>query len=95
MPRTFYDNSKRTKINISFDIELLGKIDEYAKNNYMSRTAVITQACTQLVMAQEVTRALSKLAISMQRIADTQEIDEQSKKELESFKALAYFLAEK
>lgn len=94
MPRAIYDSDK-TKINISFDRELLGKIDEYAKNNYMSRTAVIKQACTQLVMAQEVTQALSKLALSMQRIADTQEIDEQSKKELESFKAIAYFLAQK
>lgn len=94
MPKAINDNGK-TKINIAFDVELLDKIDEYAKNNYMSRTAVIKQACTQLVMAQEVTQALSKLALSMQRIADTQQIDEQSKKELESFKTLAYFLAEK
>lgn len=94
MSKANNDNGK-TKINISFDTELLGKIDEYAKNNYMSRTAVIKQACTQLVMAQEVTQALRQLAFSMQRIADTQQIDEQSKKELEGFKALAYLLADK
>ena len=36
------------KVNISLDDELMKRLDDYADRNYMSRSGLISLACTQI-----------------------------------------------
>lgn len=77
------------KFQVSMDDELFAKIEDYADRNYTTRSGAISLACNQLVMADEVQRAIRTMALAMKRIAESNEIDEQSKEELKSFEMLA------
>ena len=77
------------KIMISVDDELLKKVDDYADQNYMSRSAVFQQGANQILRTDEMSRAIVNLSIAMQRVADTGEMDEKTRKEVEDMKALA------
>lgn len=70
------------RIQISIDDELAVRIDEYAAKNYLTRSGLISLACTQFLQSNEAVLALSQLAVSMQKIADTGNIDEETQQEL-------------
>lgn len=80
------------KINISLDDELVDRIDNYADKTYMSRSGLISLACTQYLNAQEMILAINGLSAAMRKIAAMGEIDEQSRKELEDFERVAKIL---
>jgi len=77
------------KLSISLDDKLLARVDEYAAHNYTSRSGCISYALTQMLTADEVARALSSLALTMAKISENSCIDEQSRKELQEFAAVA------
>lgn len=83
------------KVQISIDDALLAKIDQYADANYMSRSGFISLATSQYLHGADTVNAVKELSVCMRRIADNGNIDEQSKKDLEDFEALARLLAEK
>lgn len=76
------------KVNISFDDELIARIDNYSDRNYMTRSGFISFACTQLLAAEEVKYAIKDLSIAMRKIADTGKIDDESKQQLEDFERI-------
>lgn len=80
------------KIQVSLDDELLKRIDNYADDNYMSRSGLITLATTQFLNANEVTKAIVSLNTSMQKIAETGKLDPETMEQLEDWQRLANLL---
>lgn len=71
------------KINISIDDELLAKVEALADEMYMSKSGFISFACTQLVMQNSMVLAVNNLSVAMMKIAESNEIDEETRQQLE------------
>lgn len=80
------------KVTITLDDELMQRVDSYADENYMSRSGLISLACTQFLNSADVTKAVKDMALAMRKIADKGEIDEESKQQLEDFERLSKML---
>jgi metal-responsive CopG/Arc/MetJ family transcriptional regulator len=83
------------KVGIALDDELMKRIDAYADENYMSRSGLISLACTQFLNAADVTKAIKDMALAMRKIADTGNIDNETMKQLEDFERLSKILVGK
>lgn len=80
------------KLGIALDDELLARIDRYADENYMSRSGLISLACTQFLNASEVTMAIKDLALSVRKIADNNMVDHDTLEQLEDFERMSKLL---
>lgn len=76
------------KIQISVDDDLLSRIDECADKRYMSRSGFIAQACLQVVHQDEIVSAINRVSYAVMKAAENNELDEQTKKELEQFEIM-------
>lgn len=85
----------KIKVNITFDEELLARIDEHSDDNYMSRSGVVNLAVAQYLNAVQVQKAFVDMSVSMRKIADNNEVDAESMSQLEDFERLAKMLMEK
>lgn len=83
------------KVNISFDEELLQRIDDFADRNYMSRSGLISYAVTQYLNQSQVIDYIKDLSIAMRKIADTGKVDHETMEQLEDFERLSKFLVGK
>ena len=79
----------KIKVNITLDEELMRRVDEYAEENYLNRSSLVSLATTQFLNAADVTKAIKEMAFAMRKIADSGEIDEQTKRDLEDFERLS------
>ncbi len=70
------------KVQVSMDNALLKRVDQYADDNYMSRSALVTLALTQFLNSQEVKIALKDIAICTRKIADTGAVDSETQQKL-------------
>lgn len=73
------------KVQISIDDELLEKLDVCADEMYMSRSGFISYSVAQIVNSSLMMKAIKDMAITMRIIAESGEIDEESKKQIEEF----------
>ena len=80
------------KLGITLDDELVKRMDEYADNNYMSRSGLLSLAVTQYLNAADVSQAIKDMALAMRKIADNGEIDDETRGQLEDFERVAKFL---
>lgn len=80
------------KVNVTLDDELLSRIDSYADKNYMSRSGLISLACTQFLVQAEAQLAIKEMAVAMRKIADTGKIDDVARSQLEDFERIAKML---
>jgi len=80
------------KITISLDDDLVKRADNYADENYMSRSGLISIALTQYLNSADVTRAIKDLAFAMRKIADNGVVDEDTQRQLEDFERLSKML---
>lgn len=80
------------KINISLDEELVKRIEDYADRNYMSRSGCISFACTQFLNQEDAARAVTDLAVTMRKIADSGKVDNHTREKLEDFERIANML---
>jgi len=76
------------KLNISIDDELMQKVDAYIKQNYMSRSGFFSMLANQHFQALQVTDSLKDITLSIRKVADTNEIDDETQKKLEDFERL-------
>lgn len=83
------------KINITLNDELVSRIDNYADNNYMSRSGLISLACTQFLNAYEVTNSLIEMTLAVKKIADTGKLDKETLEQLEDFERISKMLSGK
>lgn len=77
------------KIQVSLDDELVKRIDDYADNNYMSRSGLVSFAVTQFLNSADVSTAIKELAFCMRKIADTGKVDHETVERLEDFERLS------
>ena len=82
----------KIKVNITLDEELMRRVDEYAEENYLNRSSLVSLATTQFLNAADVTKAIKDMAFAMRKIADSGEIDYETKRELEDFERLSRML---
>jgi metal-responsive CopG/Arc/MetJ family transcriptional regulator len=80
------------KVNVSLDDELMVRIDNYADNNYMSRSGFISLACTQYLNSMEAMMLVKDMALAMRKIADSGTVDDATIKQLEDFERISKFL---
>ena len=80
------------KVQITLDDELMKKIDNYADENYMSRSGLIGLACSQYLISFQVNTAITNMAIAMRKIADEGQIDSDTQRELEDFERICKML---
>ena len=73
------------KINISLDDELVARCDRYAKENYLSRSGLLSIALTQYLNQYEIILAIKDLNLAMRKIAEDKKIDDDSMMKLEDF----------
>ena len=81
------------KVQITLDDALVSRLDEYAEDNYLSRSGCISLAITQYLNSADVTKAIKDLAISMRKIADTGKVTAEQMEQLEDMERLAKMLA--
>lgn len=82
----------KIKVNITLDEELMRRVDEYAEENYLNRSSLVSLATTQFLNSADVTKAIKDMAFSMRKIADNGEIDDETRRELEDFERLSRML---
>lgn len=80
------------KVQVSLDDELMKRIDEYADQNYMSRSGLISLAATQFLNAADVTKAIIDMSLCMRKIADTGKVDHETMEHLEDLERLSKML---
>ena len=83
------------KVGITLDDNLVARIDEFADENYMSRSGLISLACTQYLNTAEVTHAIKEMALCMRKIADSGKIDHETMEQLKDFERLSKMLVVK
>lgn len=76
------------RVNMTLNDELLERIDNYAKSNYMSRSSVVSFACNQFLVANELQSLMVDMKRALQKIADCGTVSEEQMKELEKFEML-------
>lgn len=82
------------KVQMSLNEDLVARADKYAKANYMTRSALVTTALKQFLLASELSSVLTEMSVCMRKIADTGSIDESTKKDIEELELLAKMLVE-
>jgi metal-responsive CopG/Arc/MetJ family transcriptional regulator len=77
------------KVQISINDELLERADNFADENYMSRSGLIAQALNQYLTQAEVAIAVKNMALSLRKIADTGQLDDEAIKQFEDYERIA------
>lgn len=81
------------KVQISMDDALVDRLDLYAGRNYMSRSGLISLACTQFLNSSDAILAVKDIALAIRKIADAGEIDDETRCKLEDFERLAKMIS--
>lgn len=80
------------KINITMNDELLERLDKHAKEQFTTRSGLISLACTQYLNQLEAMNLLRLMSTAMQRIAETGTIDEEAKQQIDDFERICKML---
>lgn len=80
------------KVQITLDDALMQRADNYADENYMSRSGLVSLALVQYLNTVETTRAVKDIAICIRKIADTGKLDHDTMEKLEDFERFAKIL---
>lgn len=73
------------KVTISVNDELMERIDNYADENFMSRSGFITFACNEYLKQQEVFKLVRQMSYTMNLIAEKGEVDAEVLAQLEQY----------
>lgn len=82
------------KINITLDDKLLSRLDTYADENYMSRSGLISLACTQYLNSADIVRVVKEMGVAINKIADMGGLDEDTQKQIEDLGRTMKFLVQ-
>lgn len=82
------------KMQISLDEKLVERIDNYADENYMSRSGLISLACTQYLNSADVVRVVKEMGIAINKIADMGGLDDDTQKQIEDLGRTMKFLVQ-
>lgn len=76
------------KVTITMDDDLLARVDAHAKKTYNTRSGYIAQTCARDLAQMELLRSINDIAISIRKVADTGDMDAETKKKLDDFETL-------
>lgn len=79
----------KIKVQITMNEELLNDVDDYCDKLYMNRSWLITHAVTQFINQQKVLDALVNVSYAVKKCADSGNIDDDTKREIEAFETLS------
>lgn len=83
------------RVNMTLNNELLERIDNYAKSNYMNRSSVVSFACNQFLISNELQSLLVDMKRALQTIANKETITDEQLKELEKFENICDLMTKK
>lgn len=61
------------KVNLTFPPELIHRIDDYCKRNYLTRSGFVQMVCTSFLNADRMTKAMEEMTALVRKMADEQE----------------------
>ena len=70
------------KVNITFNDELMKRVDDFAEQNYMTRSGLISYATTQFLNGAQMMTAIQEMAVCMRKIADNGTVDDETMEKL-------------
>lgn len=71
------------KISISLDDGLIDRIDRAAEMSYISRSGLISVACTQYINSTELIYSVNEMALCFRKIAEQGAVDDETYAKLE------------
>lgn len=71
------------RINVTMPEDLISRLDEYAQENHVSRSALICMASSQFLMAHEMRSTLREIKNAMKSIAETKDLTEEQSKQMD------------
>lgn len=80
------------KVNVTLQDELVSRIDNFADENYMSRSGFLTLAAVQYLNTQDTMRLIRDMSLAMRKIADTGTVDSEVMAQLEDFERFSKML---
>lgn len=80
------------KVNVTLQDELVSRIDNFADENYMSRSGFLTLAAVQFLNTQDTMRLIRDMSLAMRKIADTGTVDSEVMAQLEDFERFSKML---
>lgn len=83
------------KVQITLDDELMHRIDAYADENYMTRSGLISFSCVQFLNQQEVFSLVKQMSVTLQKIAETGNVDAETRRELDDYERLCRMIVGK
>jgi metal-responsive CopG/Arc/MetJ family transcriptional regulator len=78
----------KEKVQITMETDLLKEVDDYCECNYLNRSWMVSQACLQVINQQKMVDALTNVSIAMRTISDNGTLDDETRKELETFETM-------
>ena len=76
------------KVQITLDDKLMERIDCYADENYMSRSGLISVACTKFLNEADAIAAIKNVSFAIRKIADEGKLDDDTRHQLEDFERI-------
>lgn len=80
------------KLSISLEDKLLAEMDAFAKEHYMTRSALIACSCTQYMAAVNATRAVKDIAKALRTAADKNELSPELRQQIDKYEQLSIAL---
>ena len=81
------------KVNITCNDDLMKRVDAYAERNYLSRSGLFTIAVTQYLNSVEIVNSVTDMTVSLRKIADNNEIDDETLEKLKDFERICRAVA--
>ena len=82
------------KVNFTIRDELMKRADKYAKDNYMSRSGLISLALSEFLNAREMASAVPRISYALKKMADEGKVDEDILTEFREFERMVQFMIE-
>lgn len=79
----------KVKVQVTFDEELLKRIDDTADELYINRSALVSLATSQFITQQELSALIKDMALAMRKIADSGSVSSEVMEQLEDFERFA------
>lgn len=78
----------KKRVSLTLDDELIEKMDEYAKKNYMSRSGLVSVAVNQYLTTLQVLDSSQKMANAFENLAQSGKFTDEQVKELQDAEKL-------
>lgn len=81
------------KVNISVPDELMVRVDQYAKKHFCTRSGLMSLALARYLHEVEAVQAMMSIAEVLQSVAEKNELDEESRRQLDALQAVVNLYA--